>query len=251
MKHGFTLLELLGVTAVIGVLGLLLAPVAATGVASARTAACAGNLRQMSTAYQLYIQASEGQFFPFREEKGAGYLYYFGYDANPAAPEGARVLDKSQARLAPYLAGRPVETCPAFPYGASYYKRKYGLASYGYGLNVFMLTDQPEQRQSGVQTWFGIQRPSATLLWADAAQINTHQYPASATKPMLEEWYYVHQRRMEKPAFHFRHQGQLQAAFCDGSIRSIAPNQLMPQVDGLVGYVAPRGSNQYLTVSSQ
>lgn len=249
MKRGFSLVELMVVTAVLALLAVLLVPLSAQGVARARTAVCAGNIRQMAVACQLYMQDNNGRLFPFRDGQGSGYRYYFGYDANPGAPEGSRTLDKSQARLAPYLPAGTVETCPAFPYHASYYKPKYGLANYGYGINVFLLTDQPENRLYGPGTWFGLTDPGKTLLWADAAQVNTHQYPASAANPMLEEWYYVHQRAAEKPAFHFRHEGRLQAAFCDGSLRSMSPNQLMPQVDGLTGYLGPRGSNVYLTAS--
>ena len=34
-------------------------------------------------------------------------------------------------------------------------------------------------------------RPTETTLFADAAQVNDFQSPASPANPMLEEWYYV------------------------------------------------------------
>jgi prepilin-type N-terminal cleavage/methylation domain-containing protein/prepilin-type processing-associated H-X9-DG protein len=249
MKRGFTLIELLGVTAVLAVLAALIVPLSTLGVFRARSAVCASNLRQMAGAYQSYMQDNQGRLFRFREDRGSAYLYYFGYDADPQAPEGSRTLDKSQARLAPYLPPGTVETCPSFPYRASFYKPKYGLINYGYGLNVYLLTDQLENKLHGPATWFGVAKPSQTLLWADAAQINTHQFPASASRPMLEEWYYVHQRTAEKPAFHFRHDGRLQTAFCDGSVRVMSPHELRPEADGRTGYLGPRGSDLYLTAS--
>jgi prepilin-type processing-associated H-X9-DG protein len=52
-------------------------------------------------------------------------------------------------------------------------------------------------------------------LFADAAQINDFQAPASKSNPMLEEWYYV-DTAADYPNGHFRHNGQADAVFCDG-----------------------------------
>ena len=59
--RGFTLLELLVVITIIGVLAGLIFPVLKTARASARTAACLGNLRQVALAIQFYVNDHDGR----------------------------------------------------------------------------------------------------------------------------------------------------------------------------------------------
>jgi len=54
-----------------------------------------------------------------------------------------------------------------------------------------------------------------TVVFADAAQVNTFQAPASPSNPLLEEFYYVHE--LEKTA-HFRHNKTANAVFGDGHV---------------------------------
>jgi len=58
-------------------------------------------------------------------------------------------------------------------------------------------------------------RPADTAVFADAAQVNTFQAPASPANPLLEEFYYVHE--LEKTA-HFRHQQTATVVFGDGHV---------------------------------
>ena len=246
MKRGFTLLELLLVTGLIGLLSLLLLPALGRGIDASRKAACSGNLRQMYAAYNLYLQDHDGRFFPWRQDEPGGVQWYWGFET-AGGREGSRKLDRTRALLAPYLGVRTVETCPSFPYGSTAFKRKYETASYGYGINVYLLSDSPEARRSGVQTWYGLAQPGQMLIWGDAAQINMFQAPATPRNPMLEEWYYLASRDNELPTYHFRHDTSIQMVFGDGGVRSRSPHQLLPHVDGRVGYLEPRGSDHYLT----
>jgi prepilin-type processing-associated H-X9-DG protein len=56
-------------------------------------------------------------------------------------------------------------------------------------------------------------RPSETALFADAAQVNTFQAPASPDRPMLEEFYYI---SAYEATTHFRHAAQANVVFVDG-----------------------------------
>ncbi|MDZ4197853.1 MAG: hypothetical protein U1E27_01055, partial [Kiritimatiellia bacterium] len=141
-------------------------------------------------------------------------------------------LDPGQARLAPYLetmAG--VRTCPSIPYRSPYFKQKFAIKSMGYGINLRLLAGMP----NAIRNWSEVAKPSGFLTWADCIQINTWQAPASASNPMLEEWYYVSPD--SPPKFHFRHGGHLNAAFGDGSVHRLGPGRLDPRCDGRVGYL--------------
>jgi prepilin-type processing-associated H-X9-DG protein len=59
------------------------------------------------------------------------------------------------------------------------------------------------------------------VLFADAAQVNDFQAPASSAHPLLEEFYYVDaEEGLGYPNGHFRHDRRAQVAFVDGHIAS-------------------------------
>ena len=62
-----------------------------------------------------------------------------------------------------------------------------------------------------------IKQPTETALFADAAQMNDFQAPASHNNPMLEEWYYV-DNTVDYPNGHFRHAKKANLTFCDGHV---------------------------------
>ena len=243
-RNAFSLIELLAVIAVAAILSALLIP----GVQRARqggaSAVCRANLHQMYAAYAMYLDDHNGRFFPWREEVSGGTLWYWGLEDGGNA-EGSRTLDKSHARLAPYfdqVGG--AEVCPSFPYEATGTKQKFDVASYGYGLNVYLIADTPANRASGARSFRHIQLPAETIVWGDSAQVNTWQSPASPRNPMLEEWYFL--SRDAPPSFHFRHRRQFNAVMADGSGRTFTPNRLDPRCDGLTGYIEPPGQDHFL-----
>ena len=240
--RGFTLIELLVVVAILALLAAMLTPAVARSLAAGRSAACASNLRQMQAGYRMYLDDHEGRLFPWRENRSEGVLWYWGLET---ARSGQRSIDRSQARLAPYLGAGTVETCPAFPYHAASFKQKFDAKTYGYGLNVYLLADSPEGRAAGLSTIDQVAKPASTIGWGDAIQVNTFQPPASPGNPMLEEWYYLASRASELPTFHFRHAGRQNVVMLDGSVQSLRPDRLLRYCDGQVGYPSP-GYGSYL-----
>lgn len=245
----FTIIELLAVIGVLAVLIVMLLPMLTQGREAGRSVVCQSNLRQMQLAYAAYLMDHKGMFFPFRENTAEGTLWYFGLEKGSGS-EGSRKIDMTKARLAPYFEqSGGIAVCPSLATRSRHFKQKFSMATYGYGLNIFMLLGTPQQKKAGVSTFEEVEDPSETITWADCAQINTWQPPASPGNPMLEEWYWLAPCIPGAPApppFHFRHGGILNAAFADGSVRTFLPDKTDPRCDGLTGYIEPCGEDAWL-----
>jgi len=213
-NRAFTLLELLVVIAIIGTLAALLLPSLTRSKVLARKVECTSDLRQLSLAAHMYWDDNNGACF--RWESGStngGGLYWFGWLQNGV--EGERLYDALPGALYPYLRGHDVGICPALNYSFAQFKLKATGAAYGYGYNLFL---SPPVNQTAWKIT-KVLRPSEIVLFADAAQVNDFQAPASKTHPLLEEWYYV-DTTANYPNGHFRHAGKANVVFSDGHVGS-------------------------------
>ena len=61
-RSGFTLIELLVVIAIIAILAAILFPVFAQAREKARQATCVSNMKQMGSAFAMYVQDYDGTF---------------------------------------------------------------------------------------------------------------------------------------------------------------------------------------------
>jgi len=200
------------VIAIIAVLASLLLPALAKAKEKARQSVCFGNLRQLGLAARLYWDDHEGRAFRYRSHMtNGGDVYWFGWIERGA--EGARKFDRSQGALHKYLAGRGVELCPSLNYSMVNFKLKATGASWGYGYNIH-LSAIGSQRDFDTER---IRSPALCGIFADAAQVNAFQPPASPDNPMLEEFYYV---STNEPTTHFRHRGLADAVFADGHVEA-------------------------------
>ena len=215
--RAFTLIELLMVIAIIGILAALLLPTLTRAKASAWRADCTGNLRQLGAAAQMYWDEDGGNCFKWKyATTNGGDLYWFGWLGGGA--EGERPLDLSAGVLYPYLNGSRVRLCPAFNYTLGQFKLKASSAIYGFGYNLSLSPSSPTAANIS-----RARRPAATALFADAAQVNDFQAPASRANPMIEEWYYVSAETNVTsgsyyPNGHFRHARRANVIFCDGHV---------------------------------
>lgn len=216
---GFSLIELLVVVAIISLLGAILLPSLVRSKASAKRIQCVSNLRQTGLAGQLYWDDNAGNCFRTGGiSTNGGQLYWFGWIGTGA--EGRREFDAKAGVLYPYFKGKGVELCPAFDYSFSQFKAKATSATYGYGYNWF-LSSAPTKPAINIAQ---IKTPVSTALFADAAQVNVWQPPASPQNPMIEEWYYV-DTSIDQPNCHFRHSRNANVVFCDGHV---APEKPVP-----------------------
>jgi len=206
----FTLVELLVVVAVIGILASMILPALSRAKGAAYGVKCTSNLRQMGICSQLYWDDNGGKAFQWRGAvTNGGRIYWFGWIQDGAA-EGDRSYDPQFGALYPYLQGRGVGLCPALNYADQDFKLKALGATFGYGYNLYLSSNPAVKISSLVHS-------ATTVLFADAAQVNTFQSPASVDNPMLEEWYYV--SVCSSPANgHFRHGGRANVLFCDGHV---------------------------------
>jgi prepilin-type N-terminal cleavage/methylation domain-containing protein/prepilin-type processing-associated H-X9-DG protein len=209
---GFTLVELMVVIAIIGILAALLLPTLGRAKGSAWRTKCVNNLRQLGLATQLYWDDNEDDSFRYLNSSSSkGSTYWFGYMEN--GKEGNRTFDPSQGVLAPYLGKSQIVICPSLNYSMQDLKLKASTYSFGYGYNLNLSSPDngPTIRISILP------RPSDTALFADAAQVNTWQAPASPSHPLLEEWYFI-DNNIKQPNTHFRHLGKAAVQFCDGHV---------------------------------
>jgi prepilin-type N-terminal cleavage/methylation domain-containing protein/prepilin-type processing-associated H-X9-DG protein len=225
-RKGFTLVELLVVIAIISVLAAMLLPSLGRSKLSAQRAQCVGNIRQLGMASQMYWDDNAGAcFFWQLGPTNIGRLYWFGWLQD--GPEGQRAYDPASGALYPYLKGHSIGLCPALNYSLSQFKLKATGAAYGYGYNRFLSAPNGQTALKIAK----VQHPAETALFADAAQVNDFQAPASAANPMLEEWYYI-DTTPDYPNGHFRHSRLANVVFCDGhtSTENFVPGSIDPRL---------------------
>jgi len=168
----------------------------------------------------MYWDENSGNSFPWLSGGDSnGHTYWFGWLQSDDTAEGQRQFDLSRGVLFPYLGGSDVRLCPALYASPAQLKLKGDDVIFSYGYNKIL---GPSASAPPVKASI-IKNPANFALFADAAQINTFQDPASPDNPLVEEWYYLDIETNQpignyQPNGHFRHNRTANTTFADGHV---------------------------------
>jgi prepilin-type N-terminal cleavage/methylation domain-containing protein len=246
-RAAFTLVELLVVVAIIAVLVSLALPVYQRARLSAWRAVSAHTLSQLGVGGAAYRADHDTQFWPYKHTETDGVTWWFGFESASSirSGEGQRTLDLMRGPLGPYMiAAGGVKSDPAFMAFSSRFKPKYANGTYGYGYNTLLGGGALGTGTLAHATQFD--HPDNIVVFATCAQVNTFQAPATASKPMIEEFFLINDT---ETTVHFRFGRNALACMIDGSVRELpidptTRDQRMPSAN--IGRFAPVGSKLYL-----
>lgn len=209
-KHrGFTLIETITATLIIGVLVTAALPLYNSTRTAARQTTSAGNLRQLALANLSYA-ADQGTFCPAQDRR------------NRQRWHGSRIgrtdtFDPAGGFLADYLGeSRTVGVCPGFLDQLS--DASFEKSSGGYGYNSAYIGGSPSDytrpRPAG-----RVQNPARTIMFATTALARgdgVQEYPyAEPFQWVRPDWSLGGSLQ---PSIHFRFGGKALIAWCDGHI---------------------------------
>jgi prepilin-type N-terminal cleavage/methylation domain-containing protein len=176
-RHGFSLVELLVVIAVVSLLIGLLVPALHRARDSARLTTCRLNLRQLGIGWTMYAGDHKERVMPLaytspEDTNGGPFIYWWGDEGGPDRPS-----DHSVGFIAPYLDAslgqRSVFECPSQPWGTYTPQGPHAQPTTTYGYNGYYLSPSKTPGWSdsiGHRPWrriFEIARPAQLLVFAD------------------------------------------------------------------------------------
>jgi len=184
---------------------------------------------------ELYLNDNDGKCFTARTVSTTnGFIHWCGW-LDGSHREGERAYDFSLGKLSPYLNGSDVRLCPSLNPAMQFKLKATNIVFFSYGYNGVSLS--PSSSNGPPVSLHQIKDVAGTAMFADAAQVNDFQAPASPSNPLLEEWYYLDNptnvlSRSYYPHGHFRHAQKASVVFCDGHVamEKFLPGSIDPKL---------------------
>ena len=230
-SKSFTLIELLVVIAIIAILAAMLLPALSSARASAWSANCTNNLKQLTMANILYADANSGYTVPYAYDMMTTNKHRWHGTSDTTSSSGSAQYDPSAGPLAEYLGGNGlVNRCQALdaPEDAQSFEKGCG----GYGINSQLGVKKAGSwsaadyaagyiidliSNSAIKVMFADSAApvSASGGWADLGSMHHLGFSSSVEAPYSGGY-------AMSPTMHFRHAKKANIGFCDGHVESMA-----------------------------
>ncbi|MGF1656291.1 MAG: type II secretion system protein [Verrucomicrobiales bacterium] len=249
-RGAFTLIELLVAMTIAAILVALSSTVVQRMVREASLVTSGANLRQLAAGAAAYLGEHNNVYWRWRETvpdpdpNRRGVRWWFGFESQVSLkmPEGERTISPEEGPLGGYVPGGK-QPDPSFQFSGKPFKPKYKFGYIGVGYNVLL---GGGWGGSSPMRYFELEKPQETVVFATAAQVNTFQRPASASNPMIEEFYGFDQN---ETTIHFRHHGKAMVVYATGNTGFLEIDESTRDLrdpEANVGRFAPVGSFKYL-----
>ncbi len=226
-KLHFTLIELLVVIAIIAILAAMLLPALASARASAWSANCTSNLKQLGYANIMYADSNKGLLVPYAVDMNSTNTHRWHGNSEKSSSSGTAGYDAKSGPLAEYLSGNGmVNHCQALIVPEDFNGFEKGCG--GYGINVFIGKRRPDGwADADFASGFllhAVDDPASTIMFADSAApcrkdgnwatISSMDFVGYSSSVEAPDSYM-------SPTMHFRHNKKANAVFCDGHVDSM------------------------------
>ena len=210
--HGFTLVEMLIVVAVIGLLASIVVPTVGAALEYARRMSCANNLKGIATAMDMYLMDNDG-IYPCAEDPVSTDPYVWLWMGRgwrePVAPFlGGSVKGHGTSAL----------FCPSDQAGD-----KYEATSYAYSMSFYHSPAQIDLMTSKADTY---SNPVPSVPQRQDNVVNR------SGKIIVGEWTSNHDPITDDKGW-WCWEGQRNYLYADGSVRYVAASEIAPARDGL------------------
>ncbi len=248
-KRRFTLIELLVVIAIIAILAGMLLPALNRARATARTAACQANIKQVGMVIFSYAHDSQDIIVPASRKASDSDRYlsrgfpippgainhipwtwwtisYFGVDSCIPKSDGDYQYARISHKWANGIMHCPAITKSPVPAGAKDY---FYISSISYGMPAF-IGGGPDYNADGrnikkFPSKFGrLKRPSSRALLTDSVKSELADRTHDLTSPETQGWYLVASGNDPGKTYMStqRHNGKTNITFADGHVENVA-----------------------------